>query len=79
MGFKRSLWWGVGGGVTGSLLAFAVVFASKTVESGVTEFFLRIGLNPREQALLCLAAFIGVTAVAGFLLGRGIRLRQPHS
>ncbi len=79
MGFKRSFWWGVGGGVGGSFMAFVVLFASKTAESSLTDLYLWVGLNPREQALLCLALLLSAAAAVGFVLGRGIRLRQPHS
>ena len=74
MTFKRSIWWGIAGGVALSVLEFTLVSANKWLTDTETRFLLWLGLNPREQGLWCLLLEIGVTFVIGFLVGRGLSL-----
>ncbi len=79
MTFKRSMSCGLAGGLLTSLIGFGALFTNKSVEHACTDLFLGIGLNPREQAPLCLSLVLAITALAGFLLGRGVRVREPRS
>lgn len=76
MTFKRSISWGVAGAIVVPVLAWFVVGASQALTDASTHLFLSIGLNPREQGLWCVLLFIAVTAVFGFVVGRGLTLRR---
>ena len=77
MSFKRSVWWGIGGAAVLTVAAWIIVGASRALTDAWTHFFLSIGLNPREQGLLCVLLFVAFTSFVGFVVGRGLRFRTP--
>ena len=74
MAFKRSIWWGLIGGVALSVLAFALLASSKRLSEIDSSFLLWLGLNPREQGLWCFLLEAGVTFAVGFIAGRGLSI-----
>jgi len=79
MGFKRSVWWGLGGAVVVSVAGYFVLYWSSALSDASTHLFLSLGLNPREQGLLCMLLFVGFTSVIGFIAGRGVQIRRPST
>jgi len=77
MTFKRSVWWGFGGAAAVTLAAWFIVGASQALSDASTHLFLTIGLNPREQGLLCVLFFVVFTSLVGFVAGRGLQFRRP--
>jgi hypothetical protein len=77
MGFKRSAWWGLAGAVVVSAAYWFIAAASDALSNAETHFFVFIGLNPREQRLLCVVLSVAVTSVIGFVGGRGLQFCRP--
>lgn len=78
MGFKRSIWWGFGGAVAVTGAVFFALRWSSALSDASTDLFLTLGLNPREEALVCVALFVTFTSVIGFVAGRGVKFRRPR-
>lgn len=76
MMFKRSVWWGFGGAAVLSVAAWFIVGTSRALTDASTQFFLAIGLNPREQGLWCVLIFVAINSLVGFIAGRGLRFHS---
>jgi hypothetical protein len=79
MTFKRSFWWGLGGAIVVSIIGWLILGWSTWLSNASTQFFLWIGLNPREQGLWCVLFFVAFTSVVGFLTGRGLSIGRPRA
>lgn len=72
MDFKHSVWWGLAGAVGFSLISLLAIANSEGISSSLIEFFLSLGLNPREQAPWCILLFFGSTSIIGYVIGQGL-------
>jgi hypothetical protein len=79
MAFKRSVWWGFGGAVALTIIGWFVLGWSTWLTDASTHLFLSLGINPREQGLLCVTLFVAFTSVIGFLAGRRVSIRRPSA
>jgi hypothetical protein len=77
MAFKRSFWWGISGSLLASVVGFIALLGSKPIGEACADFLLWLGLNPREQAPLCLLLLLTITLTIGFIAGRGLRIGRP--
>jgi hypothetical protein len=52
-----------------ALFFSSLVMLDERIASATTQFFLGIGINPREEALVCIGIWAVSTFVVGYILG----------
>jgi hypothetical protein len=66
--------WGGFGAVASLIGGCGILLVSEKMGDWLTDFFLGLGFNPREEAIICLIITAVVVAAVGFLAGWVLRL-----
>jgi len=72
--FRGTAVWGSVGAATFLIGGFGMLLANEQMADWSTDFFLGLGFNPREEAIICIVITAAVASGLGFLFGWGLRL-----
>lgn len=56
-------------GIFALCLSYLIILFDERIAIATTKFFLDIGINPREEALVCIGIWAVFTFVVGYIIG----------